>query len=208
MRNHGLEWAPYILETTISVPWKLVKHEAYPFNQHLIQWNLARFSLVLSGPLTLLSPAKHGRSEATHVEGCKVPTASNRLRRVEIDCYYSLLFWWLIWNPISKKNFSAAVDFDIFEYTKMKPPETNFHHLSGLQPLRGGENLVFDPGRTQRRSAQGRRAVSAMCNVELPNNAGKTLENPGNSTQNLGCVVVSSVFIFWVVVGKNAKIIQ
>jgi hypothetical protein len=24
----------------------------------------------------------------------------------------------------------------------------------------------------------------------------------------LGCVVVSSVFIFWVVVGKNAKIIQ
>ena len=130
MRNHGLDWAPYILETTISVPWKLVKHEAYPFNQHLIQWNLARFSLVLSGPLTLLSPAKHGRSEATHVEGCKVPTASNRLRRVEIDCYYSLLFWWLIWNPISKKNFSAAVDFDIFEYTKVKPPETNFHHLS------------------------------------------------------------------------------
>jgi hypothetical protein len=68
----------------------------------------------------------------------------------------------------------------------MKPPETNFHHLSGLQPLRGGENLVFDPGRTQRRSAQGRRVVSAMCNVELPNNAGKTLENPGNSTQKLG----------------------
>jgi hypothetical protein len=25
-----------------------------------------------------------------------------------------------------------------------------------------------------------------MCNVELPNNAGKTLENPGNSTQKLG----------------------
>jgi hypothetical protein len=24
----------------------------------------------------------------------------------------------------------------------------------------------------------------------------------------LGCVVVSSVFIFWVVVGKNSKIIQ
>lgn len=92
------------------------------------------------------------------------------------------------------------------KWSHPKPTSTICH--PGLQPLRGGENLVFDPGRTQRRSAQGRRAVSAMCNVELPNNAGKTLENPGNSTQNLGCVVVSSVFIFWVVVGKNSKIIQ